>query len=410
MKFTNSPSGKCHKARIIFLNFYILMNLLNGVYFYATGKLGGDLFGYEYKNHILLVLSIALSIIGLVFCGLIVPKFTTFKQNLTIIVPHNFAVKISILLILFLGYIFTIKFKVGVSGFSYDKVPQWVIYFNGILNPTYAILIYLYVFCNRRDHFYNFILLASLPIPLLKGFMGFYIYYAVLFYVLSKDGFNFQLILLSVLSVLISPFIRMLKYVIGTGDSIPLSEMNQAFKTFINSHDIDLSSLYIQYFFSILERFQHVSNIYFIFENYQRFVYDLDRGYYAYFMMDGMVQKFVCNVIFEGCAKYSIQQVSATYINGMDNWQSATGFFSWLAINPLFVAPLLFYTFIIYGMAIFLSRLIKNSNLNLFTWCLFIITVSHGWFNDFVNYIITMSVLISLWFLFSILNLNVKKY
>lgn len=385
------------KAKLIFISVFILLNLINGYEFFRTGQLGGDLSGYMVDDYNLLLEATFLACAGVVFCGLLIPSIANIKFKKFLCIEHDIFVKFTALSLLFLSYFFIIKYNVGVSGFSYDNVPQWVVYFNGIINPVYALLIYLFAFVNKRDRFYYSILFISLPLPLIKGFMGFYIYFALLFFIIKKQKISMVVLISGFILILLSPFLRMFKYVVGTGDVVKWNEVYFLFQKFIDSQGLELHEVYYNYLFHIVERFQHVSNIYYIINNSSRYYNDYYNGYFSSFFFEGAVQKFICKGIITACPQFNIQQFSAQYINGMDNWQSSVGFFSWAFIEPLLFIPLILYATLIYIIAAFLSKSIKGSYLPVFTWSVFVMNVGHGWFNDFSNYIMTLLLLIAFW-------------
>lgn len=390
------------RFRLIFSLTYIISNVLCAVYFYCTGSLGGDLKGAPIMDDYTLLLATIASISSVVFiCFMVFPvceKIVSIKSipSSSGSFPHILILTLNILS-LFAG----MKYGFGVAGASVDSSLPFLMKFILILfQPNYLSLIYFFYYSNERGKWYFLNLLLFISFTVSKGWLGYLVYLGGLFlFVVFKEGKcgidefnknqNKKLVFYIIIIILISPALKITKNAV----MIYFNEANhtnitQVYIDIKDSKSESLTGLYLNYLFQTIERFQHVSNLYFVHQSRDELGNELERGEIKMFYHEGWVQDYMISQLLGSKNAEDIQTVIAQKIDNRYSWKSQIGLFGWLLIDGLYFPILLIYVLFLIGITIFLSKLcdLSGSVVQL-TWLISSVLIIHGWFYDYVLYI-----------------------
>lgn len=399
------------------LLFYIIINIYFSIYFVVQNELGGDFFSFNIRvdNDFGMLMALFFVIMSFLYNQFIFSRVShlTFSRINSNKVSFS-GLYHAIFFVLIMLYVFSIiNYNLGVAGSVTDSSLSPVL--RSLLanfNPMYFFIIYLFLGISDKSKIFRINILLILILPIIKAYIGFLLFVFV-FFVIRKIRFNggflkvgvFSIILL--LSVFFSlPILRIIKVLLMYKSEVaPVS----LFYSLLGEHQNSFIILYLEYFNVVLERFQHVANVYWIYINQDYFNLYLDNNLAALPIMEGGVQSFIYKIFIPDYPMH-IQQVIAESITGTNNWRSQVGMFGWFLINPIYGILVSMYVLVIHLIlkAIsdfsFLSKNIYHVN-----YIITILIVVHGWFNDVIVYVLTLLLFVVFNFLLFKLKLIVLE-
>ncbi|AJQ99759.1 lipopolysaccharide biosynthesis polymerase, putative [Enterobacteriaceae bacterium bta3-1] len=397
------------RAYLIWL--YIFFNISCAIYFGAIGKLGGD-FKYEYPADVyLLVLSCFITIFTFILVqGVIFKVFERVRIRRRCSFNNTRKLDIFILVLVSLAVVISIFFKVGVLGVDKsitDDVPKIVLYFNTMFQPVFLVLIYLFYKCDSNRLIYFLIYILYVILVILNGQTAQLLILFCLFLMrksLKGKKYNFlNIMLLTLGGLAFYPFVRMIK------DAIVHSVNSKSGLADTLSMMIDGLSpeKYFDYLFITLERFQMVSNTYFIIDNGERLssLFSHEGFSSSFYSLHWLVSAIARLLGMDTSNILSAQDFFAFYINGVSTWSSQIGVLGYFFFYNYYSIIIIVSILIILFLSVRLSAVLNKGNeLVELTWCMTLLLVCHGWFLPFINYFQSLIV-----FFLLVLSLNARK-
>lgn len=399
---------------------YFFFNFVCCIYFCSISALGGD-FSYDFTAEPdVLIIALLTTLSAFVLLQLIIiPCMETIPcKAFSVSNEHSskcamWIVDIFVFFVGVLSLYSAVVYKVGVLGVnSYIEIsaPKYLFYFNSFIQPIYFILIYLFSFgCLPKFSFWQKLNAVIYVVLLLAcGQTGFLLLIFLLFIgrqiLNGKKIRTLKIFTLTIICLLIYPFIRLLKNIIvgSVNDDYQLLSLLGA------SSGDDYVQLYFSYFIVSMERFQSVANTYFIIVNGELinsylWLYNKSASFFTgYWLFE-----FISSVFVRGNNFDPAQEVMAMAINGRDNWSSQIGFWGYAY----------FYGFSSIGIYMFVILLIwANSYLSRFfwggnkmpsdlCWAMSLILLCHGWFIPYFNF--TQAMIIYSTFVIFVFGLHV---
>jgi len=395
----NLNSNGLKKNRTVYLSLYIISNIYFTIYYSFSGRLGGDFAG----NYPAVPESLSMALFLILMCwGGYVLIFKSFEVMST----YNVAtVNSKRLDVIFFALALT-HLNGLVNGYisPSSDVERSVFYlmFNYLLSVDTLLLIYLFYCIKFRSVLYYINLVITIIIYLYSGRTGIFIYLLALinlaaFY--DKGRVNLRLnFILIVIAFSLFPFVRSLKhYMLLTVISDEFRNMSffDGFIAFLGKSDFYVT--YIKYFNETVERFQHVSNISFIFDNsngVNRFL-----SGYDFSLMYPTTQRIFENLIGLPNTPYQFYKLIGSYVSGGEtfDWNVPVGVPGLIFIDDVSFVLYFFISILLLFAAVILSKTIdRNGAVLELSFLSMVLFILHGWINDFMSYVMSLAVFLLL--------------
>ena len=391
-------TNEIKRNRYIYLSLYIFSNFYFVFSYSLNGYLGGD-FSQQFVADFS---SLAISFIMILVCWLFFwGAFNLFERAKIIGLRRA---KHSTLDWLFLA-ISIIHLYGLINGFisPSSDVERSVFYlvFNYIFSADMLLLIYLFYAVGKRSSIYYVNLLITIVIYLYSGRTGIFIYMLALVNLASYTrmgkvpvGLN---VILIVVACLIFPFFRSLKhYMLLTVISDRYRNMSFV-EGFISFWQGDFIEKYFKYFDETLERFQHVANVSFVFDRSEKISQFL--AMYDYSLIYPTTKRIIENFFGVPTVDYQLYKLFGAFVT-----QGAS--FNWnmpLGVPGLFLVDwsLGFYYVIVSLFLVVFSIIIskaidRNGFIIELTFLSMLLFILHGWINDFIVYVSSLTVFLIL--------------
>lgn len=378
--------------RKVFFRIYLVANIIAAIIYFFSGVVGGDLRGYELRYPAMMLVALFILMLSMYFLlCLLYPILESFIKVKRISTSKNYFTLDVFFIFLNLSFgLFSLKYDIGIAGVDIDKgVPKMPLYFFIVMQPIFLTYIYLaYTSDQKRKLFYvNAIILMLFSV--LKGWLSSFIYLAYIFIMLNNDfilKYKIKFLSVFILGVMLSPFLKFFKSVVSTVNN---SQNGASYTDAINAvmyyRDINsISDLFKIYLLSTIERFEHVSIIYFgLIENKIDDIVNSVR--ITPFFAEGWIQNRVYE-IFSLSKTTDLQLVLAQAIHGAYSWRINTPISLWMIVESNQLLLILFYIIFLVTLTILLSKLLSRQVVS-FSWITVLIMLLHGWFYSFSLYI-----------------------
>ncbi|MCG9639517.1 oligosaccharide repeat unit polymerase [Vibrio sp. Isolate34] len=381
-----------HRKYILFL--YIFSNVYLSYYFIKTGTLGGDFKHFFKTDPYIMSYSLASVLLSLVFFCILFSLCSKVSFKIGLKYVESYILDIIILSITVLYMINTSIYSTGIAGVSVDDSGgnKFNFYFLSIFQPVYLIAIYLFYRIGNRNYFFNVILVLYLITNIISGqsaqlmWMGF-LYLLYRYNIKKRSGYT-QIIFLSLVILLVSPFIRMAKFIFMQHAISGSNSLLTTANNYILSYGNYLEAYFI-FFNRTVERFQQVANVQYIFENWFQLTELLIANDYIPTFVNHWLIKFLIKV-FHGdlSGNETIQSILAYHINGLTDWSTQIGFVGYIPLLGLsFIGVFAIIIALVFA-SVILSKVIDVNKTYIveLTWLLMVMFLFHGWFVPFLNY------------------------
>ncbi|HIF9186757.1 TPA: oligosaccharide repeat unit polymerase [Photobacterium damselae] len=382
------------QPRNIFILLYLFFNTYFLIYYYNDGFLGGDLFGeYEIKNKASLIYGYLSILVPCLFLFLFFnwfEKVNIFKsQHLN--KKGLFYLDIIILLLgvfyfygCLKGYYVSLDFSGGVQRpFIFS-----IIY--AVFPIDILLVIYLfYVFRENRSILYKINFFIILAIYLYSGRTGIFLMLFMLLLIFfgrnNKNISYVKVIGCIFLGLSLYPFIRPLKEYVP---AYILYFRDKGEPFFSGYLDVwmknDFATFYLEKLNSSLERFQQISNVTYLIDNYHQMNnFLLSKTYYIYSfnwfdLVNGVINNYKKPVFFNNLLAQSI--------NGSDAWAAQSGVSGLIFISNESYVIYIFVSLVLIIISIYLSKKLDVKIIQL-TWLSMVLYIMHGWISAYILYV-----------------------
>lgn len=402
---TNYPKERALLIRRYFLTIYLFFNVICGGYFIYDGTLGGDFQGNYSTDSIIMVIAILLVFfIFYLMQSVIFPLFENIKVNE---IPYctKKTLDYFVMILLCFSIFAATNYNVGISGLKLDNPDgsyKFYYFLISIFQPVNFALIYLFYkvvpMRINKKFFINlllyiiYLIISAQTINLLSLFALFIISIQVKGARVSGK----KLFLLTSIGLLFYPVIRFFKYAI-----VNSGRQNVALASSVQDNMSDgFFSIYIDFFFKSIERFQMVANIEFIIERWESLsssYSNFTNGDYSflssYWFIDALLRRvFGENTFSSGISPQDFMAIS---INGQDTWSSHISFLGYIPFYGFYsiLVYILMLAFVLISV-VFSKKLMANRYFLTLTWLMSLFLVCHGWFIPFLNYVQSLFVFI----------------
>ncbi|MEH0093538.1 oligosaccharide repeat unit polymerase [Vibrio metschnikovii] len=266
----------------------VLMILIASSFSYLMGYYGGDLYGVGYQVKLSeLIFFTVIYLIGLPVSWFFAQKFSCFKVSDYCFSYRNKQI-FSLALFLFFFLVVLLALWGGVGTIQRDvNTNRYAELFFALFDPYIFMALSIYfVYLNFGKSFFDRFVLITLSsvyvfLILRSGFTGFFILMLPIFVLaLLKIMSRFKVFLVLAGSILLFPFVRIFKWIVGSG---------------LNVSDIDLPMIFIAAQ-GVIERFSAVPNMVYIENELINKTVLLETNYLPFFQ--GYIGSFVHKLFF----------------------------------------------------------------------------------------------------------------
>lgn len=368
---------KSEKAIIFF--FYVFCYTLSTIYYIYDGYIYGDLRGQNLNSIEMLVYSYITAIIGVtLFCWITtsliktikikkIPELKT-KKNHTLILTLN---------ILFIS--FSIKYNFGFSGLEVDPdIPKYILYLFIILQPQFLSYIYLAYHVKSKSKIYYLNIILILLFSIYKGWLESIVFISLILFMKNKEYIfsnKKKISLLALIFVFLVPFLKASKTILMSYHQYGFESFSDAITSFIEYNNFkSVSDFIITYIMATINRFEHVSIIYYINETWNSDLLHNMRPA----ILEGWPNEIIGNILGLNYTSY-IQQDIAHMIQPLYSWQVQIPITARIFIEDN-VLLYLIYILSIATISIVLSKIISNSKeIQTLNWFVLFSFLFHGW-------------------------------
>ncbi|HHY0336397.1 TPA: oligosaccharide repeat unit polymerase [Vibrio cholerae] len=379
--------------RNLFFKLYLFSNIVTAIIYIYSGKIGGDLRGYDLNHPLIMLLALIIVIVSMYtllyfLYGFLEKSIKVKKIFLEDNIDYFYLDVFFILLNISFGY-FSFKYDIGIAGVEIDSsVPKIPLYLFIIMQPIFLTYIYLAYTSNIKRKLFVVNAILILLFSILKGWLSSFIYLTFIF-IIVNNAFIFKhklkFMLGIVVGIVLSPFLKFFKSVVSVvntsqnGDSyIEAIDLVMSYKN-INSL-LDLFNLYLV---STIERFEHVGILYYslVENNIDVVLKDKITPFFA----EGWIQNRIYDV-FTLHSTTDLQIALAQKIHNAYSWRVNTPISLWMIVDSQMILLIAIYTITLLMLVIFISKLLSEKVVNL-SWIATLVMLFHGWFYSFSLYI-----------------------
>ena len=397
--------------RLFFSSIYIFCNIIACCFFLESGVLGGDFKGYPVEDSfVLVILALFVMCSYIVFLHFIFPLIDSISYKKKQVINLNLKFHIFVLFIQLFFVLYCLFTGAYIAG-STVTVNNPIKYLWIFLPVDYFFLVY---YVTAREHsFFKYNLAIYILSNVVRGWSGFFVYVIFLemcyFFVVRKNKIStLKLVLISSFLIMIVPIIISVKWAVRAESSLDIHTLGSVFyfaitNLFYGAESISFLDVFTNFATIIIERLQHLANVYVLYinsENFSSSLYDLN---YLPFFMEGLPQYII------------IQSLGFTYVDlhtwlpgfvygdkfsGINN-SFHTGMVGWLVISTYMIPFYFIYVILLTFTALILVKRLNYVFGPSLVWLCCLMFLMNGWFNAFINLIIAL-----LWFnfLFSIIK------
>ncbi len=372
---------------------YIFFNLLFFIYYAFGNPLLGD---FKEKYGTVSIDNLVLGLLAIISSLWLLLTFCKYVSK----IPIKAKIKLkssfmldSIFLAITLFYFLCVAvFSVGVSGVdeSQLKVSKAILYGYALLQPGFLVLIYIYCFYHVKSKMYNITLPIFVLTSILSGATANLIFIFLLW--ASYTAHKKRVLLLLFLGILLSPFIRFIKYVLlaynrnlSSGEG---SELAEAFATY-KTDDMSFLDTYMFFLKGAFSRFEMISSNSYIIENNHIISSFANSVGFIYPQKLYFIYKFIEEnyFLYSEKAQYSLQYIFAYFLSGSTDWNANIGFLGFAIIGgPSSMIVYLLVAILIMLTVTMSKTLYGDGAISQLTSIYVVIVLWHGWVIAYIYY------------------------
>ena len=386
--------------RALFLTLYIFCNIAATFIFLERGFLGGDFKDFIVQDDFLLI-----TVCVFVVVSYILLLTTVFNKLSSIFLSKNSKPRVLdksmhffILFIQMFFLLYCMETGAYIAG-SNVKVTNPIKYLWILIPVDYVFLVYYAV--ARESKFFKYNLIIYIFSNIVRGWTGFFVLVLFLesyyqFVIKKKKLEKKHIISFFVLLFVVVPLLISVKWAIRAADTVNLETLliivSSAYDNFLQDSEISFLEVFGRFFVIIVERLQHVANVYQIAQYSDVFWHDLVKGNYLPFIFEGLPQytilKFM-GIEYVDLHVYLPQFFYGNKFQGVNN-SFHTGFVSWLMISPLLWVFYLGYMFLLVSFSMALMKRLNSALGTGLIWLSILMFIMNGWLNAYFNLIIAL--------------------
>lgn len=372
---------------------YLFFNISFFIYYSFGNPLLGDFKELHGSLSVeILALGFSFVLMSFIIIVLIVKPLLRLPVKYVIRLKSNVVLDSLFFIISLFYFICIVFFGVGVSGVDVSqlKVSKLILYLYAILQPNFLLMIYIFCYYHSRNLFYWLILLTFISSSIMSGATANFIFIFLLF---SSYSINkFRVIILLLIGIVLSPFVRFGKYVLlaynrasSSGDNINILQAVATYKT----SEMSLFDTYLYFLKGSFSRFEMVSSSSFIIK-YSNQIHDYAHSIGILYPQNlYFLYKFFYENLFllSTYNNQSLQYIFALFISGKDDWNANIGFFGFASLGGLDSVFVYLLVFFLICFTVILSRILRGDGAILqLTLIYIIVVVWHGWISAFIYY------------------------
>ncbi len=383
----------------VWLYLFIVVNIIASLIMFSSNELLGDLESIELYSVNILVFSVTLVVL---FYFLIQKSLFNLLTRIKYIklfpikkVGKRDSTIIGVIIVfLQISYaVFNIKEGVNTAGALNLKTNSPFALF-WVLIPIDAVFTIYYVYY-RESNLFKYNLFIFIVSNLLRGWSG--VFLIVIFFEWCRSYRNnrinsLYLILLSVIGILLYPFLLNLKWVIRSfsGGNMDILVMISIFKEVVGNKDY--LELLTDGLMQLVGRLQQTSVLVEIIHQKDIYQSGFQNGSFLPFWADGLPQ-LIYRKLINLTAQPNVGIITPSYllpnsIYELESYNISIGYISWAFIAPYFLPLYLFYTIALCIISVFLIKQMdfKQSSFDVI-WFSWLVYLSAGWLSQFIAFI-----------------------
>lgn len=392
---------------IIYLFYVICCTLSTGYYIYMK-HIYGDLRGYYLSSSTALIISYIIAILGIsLFCLLT----STLIKSINIRTAPEIKVKHFHMLIFCLNISFisfSIKYNFGFSGVEADSdIPKTILYFFILLQPQFISYIYFCCYIRSSNKIYYLNMIIILLFSIYKGWLGTIVFLSLILFMKNKEFIvknKKKFFSLGLLFIFIVPFLKAAKTILMNYHQLGFDSLSDAVVNFIEHNEFkDLSDFITTYAMATVNRFEHVSIIYYVYE----IISPNMLGNIRPAILEGWPNEIIGNALGFNYISY-VQQELARMIEPMYAWQVHIPITARVFIEDNLLIYFI-YILLIIIISVLLTKIISNKHeLQTLNWFVLFSFLFHGWNYSMILWLQALFIYILIMFILTGLS-RIKK-
>lgn len=386
--------------RTMFLLLYCFSNIAATFIFLDKGALGGDFKNFPINDPLLLIvscISVVLSyilILTVIFNKLSL-KFLSSNAKKK---PLNKSMHFFVLILQIAFLYYCMKTGAYIAG-STIKVDSIIKYLWIMLPVDYIFLVYYSL--ARETKYFKYNVAIYVLSNIIRGWTGFFVLVFFLesyhqFIVKNKKIKKKHIISILFLLIIVVPLLISVKWAVRAADTVSLDTLliiiDSALTNLLQNTEVDGVDVLYNFFVMILERLQHVANIYQLAAHSDAFWEELVNGTYLPFIFEGLPQYTITQAFgikYVDLHVYLPQYFYGDKFQGINN-SFHTGFVGWLFISPFIWIFYLLYMFFLVAFSMLLMKRLNSELGKGLIWLCILMFIMNGWLNAYVNFIMAL--------------------